>query len=158
MEMCIMARQDRDRPASIDDRLRRVQSGDEFARSLTIPECHAILALSSIGARLIMIVILVIVCAGTPYFISALISATGIVRWTSVATLSALAGAVVVTSLLCCAFQAIAIARDWTRMIDLGFSCRLVRGLVVQSASNRHVKQALVEMCQQRIREHTKLR
>lgn len=87
-----------------------------------------------------------------------LISETGVVRWASVATLSALAGAAIVTSLLYCAFQAITIARDWARMIDLGFSCRLIRGLVVQSASNRHVKQALVEVCQQRIREHTKLR
>ncbi|WP_175907723.1 MULTISPECIES: hypothetical protein [Burkholderia] len=153
-----MTWQDRDRPASIDDRLRRVQSSEEFAQNLTILECHAILALTSIGARLIVIVILAIVCAVMPYFISTLILATGIVRWASVATLSALAGAVVVTSIVYCAFQAITIARDWARMIDLGYACHFVRSLVWQLTSKRIVKNALVEVCQQRIQEHTEHR
>ncbi|KVT78864.1 hypothetical protein WT25_20230 [Burkholderia territorii] len=148
-----MTRQDRDRPASRREQFRQVRTVQEFAQCLTIEECRAIIEMARVGARLITIVVLGILCVGMSYFISDLMTSPAMDRWTSVATLSALAGAMITTFGLYCACQAFVITRDWLHMIDLGFTCYFVRGLIVRSAVNCRVRQALLEVCRRRIRE-----
>ncbi|WP_198379107.1 hypothetical protein, partial [Burkholderia ubonensis] len=105
-----MTRQDRDWPASRREQFRRVRTVEEFGQCLTIAECRAIIEMARVGARLITIVVLGILCVGISCFISVLMSTPTMDRWASVSTPSALAGAMITTFGLYCACQALVIA------------------------------------------------